>query len=539
MGSSSPRARFRVVASVGRVPGGERFILSSESWTAGFRAAFAGLEVSVDRSDLGARQVVKLAPRGLSELSIAAVIRSDVRLTALTELAERAATMRDEELLERLAEIAGDSPLPARCRVLLAGGEDASGAATIAVEPDPLAASSDPVDALFARTASVPSAASTSAVDSFVSAIRGRPNASAIGGRAAPSQIDATRKIIVQHVDSIARAVLADPTVARMESGWRSLRWLLEHCPPASGLVVEVIDAPLSKALDLLADTARDDDFEQPDLLAVAEPVGTTEQLSALAQLGAAQLTPCVAAWASALEPSALEEALAAERQPGRPYAALLEEPRARWLCLLWNSPVVHEDASGVTSRAVFGSPVWALLAGIAASYAATGSFARILGNPGSVRAPATTHVEGGRDGEMAIPTARFVSIRSQAALADSRVVALGSGRNSDRILLATAPTLSASSDAVPLPAQIVTGRVARFAEWVARQVPAGAPSDDVRQIFEQASSVFLFPGISAGMLTASTVVQADGRRLVRVRAEVPATHAGVHLDLQLDLPLR
>jgi len=529
-----------VVSAVGRTPSGERFLLSSESWAAGFRAAFLDLEVTLAKGALGEAQTVRVAPHRLSDLSIAGVIRGDARLASLSQLAERATTAPASEWLRQLEQEMGRTALLDECRTLLLGDAASAAIASAAppTAPDSGATASDSVDALFERTHDGAPKASTNVLDSLVAAMRGRPATTTSSHRAKPDVADAARRALLQHVDAVARAALAQADVARMESGWRSLRWLLEHCPSMGGVVVEVVDAPASEAAALLAQLPREDDFEEPDLLAVADVVSATEALAALAQLGAARLAPVVAAWGSASPTDAVERAFNEACEPGQPYASLLEEERARWLCLTWNSIIVHDDASGLGARTVVGSPVWAVLASVATSFVATGAFARILGNAGSVRAAGTARV-GGRDGDMAIPTARFVSIRAQAALAACRVVALGSGRNSDRIVISDAPTLRAARDAVPLPAQIVTGRVARFAEWVALQVPRDAGADDVRQIFEEAAAVFLFPGTTAGELTASLVLREDGQRLARVRVGAPAAHAGVQLDLELVLPLR
>ncbi|MFY2560727.1 hypothetical protein ACN469_24195 [Corallococcus terminator] len=73
-----------------------------------------------------------------------------------------------------------------------------------------------------------------------------------------------------------------------------------------------------------------------------------------------------------------------------------------------------------------------------------------------------------GREKGLPIPTEVFLPIRALAKLEEKGVLGLGSGRNADTVLLAGAPT-------VPLPAQVLTGRIVRFATWVRDQLPAPA----------------------------------------------------------------
>jgi type VI secretion system protein ImpC len=250
-------------------------------------------------------------------------------------------------------------------------------------------------------------------------------------------------------------------------------------------------------------------------------------------------MAPCIVTRAGEHDPDALLAWLDGGDPAARDaYAALRADEVSRWLCVAHNDAVLFEEGTGELSRIVLGSPVWALLTSIAASYRATGSFARIVGQDGQLRAPATTTIAIGRDAGTAIPTRHFASIRAQSDLEKHGVLALGSPRNSDRIALSSAPMVRASRDAVPLPAQMWAGRIARFTRWVKAQLPAGASSDDARQIFEQAAAVFLYPGTERSARVTAEIVEASGSRTLRVGARVHGSMALVPLDLELEMPM-
>jgi hypothetical protein len=183
----------------------------------------------------------------------------------------------------------------------------------------------------------------------------------------------------------------------------------------------------------------------------------------------------------------------------------------------------------------VLASAAWGLTAMLASSYTATGSFARITGAPGQLRAPATRTLTQGKDNGVAVPTRFFTSVRAQTELAQRGVVGLGSPRNSDKIVLSAVPTYRSAKDAVPLSAQIWTGRIVRFASWVRAQLPANATSTDAATIFEQAGSVFLFPGTGKA---ARVTAEIDDARKLHVAARMDGSLAGVPLQIEFALPL-
>ncbi len=117
----------------------------------------------------------------------------------------------------------------------------------------------------------------------------------------------------------------------------------------------------------------------------------------------------------------------------------------------------------------------------------------------------------------------------------------LGSGRNSDKVALSAAHTLRGAADAVPLPAQILTGRIVRFALWVREQLPPGAGAKDIKTLFESAAQVLLFGGLQEGAGLQATVVDDEKTktRSVRVQADVKPAYAGLPFHMEFMLPLK
>ena len=147
--------------------------------------------------------------------------------------------------------------------------------------------------------------------------------------------------------------------------------------------------------------------------------------------------------------------------------------------------------------------------------------------------------LQSGREAGNAIPTEAFMSLRAQARLASLGIVGIGSGRNTDMIAITSSPTVRGGEDLVPLPAQILTGRIVRFAQWVRDQLPQGATEKDVINLFEQAASVFLFPGAAEqAALKAQIVDNKNGGKGVLVSASVRAEHASIPFHLGFTLPI-
>ena len=91
----------------------------------------------------------------------------------------------------------------------------------------------------------------------------------------------------------------------------------------------------------------------------------------------------------------------------------------------------------------------------------------------------------------------------------------------------------------MPLPAQILTGRIVRFARWVLAQLPAKAPEPEVKLLFEQAATVFLFPAAAeAAKFEAQVVTDKDGARSAVLQVSAHPSLAGIPFHLAFSLPL-
>jgi hypothetical protein len=202
---------------------------------------------------------------------------------------------------------------------------------------------------------------------------------------------------------------------------------------------------------------------------------------------------------------------------------------------------VATSEKRGVLNRASFASPAFAVAAMLSASFQATGSFARITGQGGGLRAPGTWEPASGRDAGSAYPTETFLSIRAQTRLSELGILGVGSGRNTDMMILSVAPMACSNPHVMPLPAQLLTGRIVRFALWVRDQLPAGSSAQDLSTLFSQAAEVFLFGGVSElGRLKADLVPGEGGSQLIQVEAAVRPEQAGsARFHLAFSLPMR
>ncbi|MDB4930997.1 MAG: hypothetical protein JWM10_3481, partial [Myxococcaceae bacterium] len=384
-----------------------------------------------------------------------------------------------------------------------------------------------------------PASAGT-AVGSFLKAMRG-PSTTATQPAAGRS----ARDVIEAEVFGTALDLLRSPEVSRLESAWRGLKLLVDQCPENAGMAVEVIDVAPDGVVDAVrAALPEVPEDEAPDAIFVLDAVDDPAKLQELANLGADNDIPVVAGVTHALfgQKDAFAVSARIEDDDGALPAAWKElraDEASRWLAVVSNRPVVRTEGSGAARRVVFGSPVAALGAMLSASYHKSGAFARIVGPTGALKAAGSYELPTGRDAGNLVPTEAFYSIRAQSRLAELGIIGLGSGKNSDAIILSSMPTARKGDDLVPLSAQVLTGRVVRFARWVLAQLPPGAEEPEVKLMFEQAAAVFLFPTAQeAARLEAQVVTQGEQRSVV-LSVSARADLAGIPFHLAFGLPLK
>lgn len=446
----------------------------------------------------------------LGQLRLSALVQRlpvAARLSALAESLRAGRTPDADALAKELAEDLSLPSLAGRVRELL--------------EQDAAAASERP------GTSSDGSGPGR-AIDAFVRS--SRSGAPAVRRRA-------TRKVSELLEDEAmlqAARIAASPQLQRVEGAWRGLWHVLQQAP--DDVLVEVHEAR-EPALQVLREREEEPEFDQPDAVFVLDPVTDLDALRELGAWAEGRLHPCVVASEPSLwgadsvealgraveEPSALEGLEA--------WQSLRTEEAARWLSVVVNPMLAFTEGAGAGRRHVWASPVWALAAMLTASHARHGVLGRILGREAQVAAPAVTTLDSG----VAAPSRELVPLRTQARLAALGVAAVGSARNTDKLVLGACPTVYGGPEAVPLPAQVVTGRIVRFARWIAEELPADIDAEELAQSFSDASRALLFPGQER----AARVMAEPGQPgYVHVEAKVSASVAATTLELAFDLPL-
>ena len=369
----------------------------------------------------------------------------------------------------------------------------------------------------------------------------GDPNVAPAASTVATASARKVRDVVEDAVYQTARDILTAPNVAGLESVWRSLRWFTEQCPAAAGIQLEVLDCTSDSAFQAMEGVSVEEDFAEPDLFALVDGPGESAW-SEVALFAENRMAPCLMGLPStlgALEGDALIEYLsAATGSESDERLALRADEGLRWLAIAHNPIVMFQEGAGALQRFVLASPVWGILGALGASYASTGSFARITGQPGQLRVPGMHTLSSGKESGVGIPTLHFTSIRAQTELAALGVIAIGSPRNSDRMALAAVPQYRNSRDAL-LPAQIWTGRIVRFAKWVQGQLPAGSSSEEAREIFEQAGAVFLYPGTGQAAKITAEISGEGEARMLNIGARMDGSLALIPLQIEFSLPLR
>lgn len=479
---------------------------------------------------------VELEVDSLKKLTLKHVVRSVPALSELAGKAEEVAKLK-APTVDELRSIVGDGKLLDAMKAIVAPEE-----ATADVPEGGGEASGD-TDAIFDK-AEVQEATPKSAISAFVKATS---SSSKPKSRPAARQL---RDLTEERVWGMAADLLRSPEVRAIEEAWRGLRFMITQCPKDAMMEVCLLETDPEHLVEDVGGRDRGDDIDEPDCIFVPHDFDSVEPLEALASFAEGELIPVVVGVAPSLfdcdHPQALPEAfeaLESARNEELPdWATAWDELRlrepTRWLCAVANRVALHVEGSGAAQRIVFGSGVWGVATLLAASYANTGGFARIFGKVGSVSAPASHTIKEGRYADTAAPTEGFYAIQPADTLAKNGILGVASARNSDQLVLAKAPCVRGAPDAVPLPAQILTGRVVRFASWVKAQLPEGCNSATANEIFESAATVFLFPGQHAAARVGASVTNIEGDAHVVVQAKANPQIASVPFEISFPLRL-
>ena len=397
-------------------------------------------------------------------------------------------------------------------------------------------------DLLNQSPAAPPKPAVSSAIGSFIKATRGAtaPATTSATGRGA-------RDVIEAEVFATASDVLREATVADLESSWRALKLVADFCPAGSGMSVDVLDTtPDGTIAAVTAELTAVEQDEQPDAIFVFHPTDDIARLTEYANLGADYEIPVVAGVTHEFfrVPDPHHVAARTDQEDGglpKEWVALRNDEASRWLSVALNRVVLRTEGTGAVKRVVLGTPVSVVAAMLASSYHKTGAFAQILGEGAGFQSPGSWELPTGRDAGMLIPTEAYFSASTQAALAHLGFIALGSRRNTALVALKSAPTVRRGDDLVPLSAQVLTGRIVRFARWVLAQIPPKSPEPEVKSLFEQAATVFLFPAANESAKLEAQVVTSKDEKSRSVVLQVSANQnlAGIPFHLGFSLPLK
>jgi type VI secretion system protein ImpC len=492
-------------------------------------------EGSVEISDpLGTgTRTVAVSASSLKHFTLKHVVANTPFLKELAGKADAAAKLKNPSV-EELEGLLGTGPLFEAAKAIVAPAPSVSDGGEVTGD----------VDAIFEK-AEQPKKDVKSAISMFV-----KSTARSTRAKATPTHRQ-LRNLIEEAVYASAREILASDAVGAVEASWRGLRFLLTQCPKAAQMDVLLIEAAPGEAADVLRGRARaDEGMDEPDAIFVPHAFDDLEVLEALADVAEEETIPIVTGVAPSLLgqasyadlPDAFEalERASNEEVPewSQAWDAFRMKESTRFLCAVANRVVLHQEGAGGGKRTCFGSGVWAVAAMVAQSFGRSGAFARIIGKAGAISAPGVHTIEAGRHKDTAAPTEAFYAIQPADLLARNGILGLSSVRNMDQVVLTKAPMVRGSADAVPLPAQILTGRVVRFAYWVMPQLPEGCDSKTANEIYSSAATVFLFPAQEEAAHVQAAVTNIEGEAHVVVRAMANPAIAGIPFEIAFPLNL-
>ena len=499
----------------------------------------AGLNVQATvRDSVGAADTISITLEidSLKKLTLKHVISAVPALKELAGKADSVAKLKDPTP-ESLEAIVGKGKLLDAMVKLISPDEDVA-----QTDADGAKDASGDTDSIFEKAA-VQETTAKSAISAFVKATSSAKKKK----KPAARQL---RDLVEETVWGIAADLLSAPEVQAVETAWRGLRFLVMQCPKDAKMDVVLLETDAENVVQDLANRERADDIDEPECIFVPHDFASTETLAELADLAEQELIPIVAGAAPSLfgcdHPQGVADAFDALERVKRDdlpeWATAWDELRmresSRWLAAVLNRVALHGEGAGSAARTSFGSGVWGIATMLARSYKATGGFAQIFGKTGSVSAPATHTIKEGRYADTATPTEAFIAIAPADLLARNGVLGLGSAKNSDAIVLAKSVCVRGAKDAVPLPAQILTGRIVRFATWVKPQLPEGCNSATANDLYTAAASVFLFPGQEEAAHVRAAVTNIEGEAHVVVHSRANPRVASIPFEITFPLPL-
>lgn len=509
--SSSRPIRVLVVAELGTAQA-EAFSIDAGDFNV--RLARAGVRAAVEVEDrLGSERVrrFELSFPKLRSFTIDALIQSVPLLQELQSLTQHVSA---KQILPGVERLVGRGPLYRAVEASERPGS-ASSAGGVGAPERPL----EELMRIAAGVGENRERAAARAVDIFVRATRDKPVPKpASVDRGAARVAHATLEAAVRQT---ACHLLAHPRVAELESAWRGLKLLSDQLPENGSAVLDVVDVRAGRELDVLQMREHDVRAPRPDIVLLASPSATLEQVRAFAAQAERLEAVCLLGLDVAKTGADRLDALRRERDGalGSSLAALRSGESARWLCLAANPVLLcSEELPGADPRLSFGSAAWGVGALLLAAQRAHDRFTRMLAPDTVLKAPTFWVPRRGADAGMALPTLEFCSVRAQAELAELGITALGSTRRGDEALVSRAPTAFSGGHAQSLASQLVIGRIVRAARQACSAL--GAPGGEARQRSEAARVVG--QGVPVGL-----------ERVIRV--DVAVAHQGATERLSIE----
>ena len=538
---ASARIHWLVVGPFGTSQKGRSFAVTPDDFAKALEKAQLKTVATIpDRLGSDETRTFDLSFSSLRSFTLKQTVLEQPILKALLEVAEtlgKGPTPQADEVAGRVESVVGTGALSTAIRNELSPSVPES-------VPDATTGSLD--DYLDDGVAPNPA---RGAVDAFVSSMRTGKKKTGVKRSAAKT----VQRLIEDAVFTSASELLQTDAVQALESAWRGLKLIVDRCPSIASMFIEVLDVDLDDVEAAMAARPEVEPTEEPDAVFIMPPLGTVDQCQTFASMAESALAPFVVSADPGLfgasDMDSLAETLDGSRDESSPALDAPNAPNAwnafrtlevsRWLCVVTNRVALFSEGVGPAKRTCLGSGGWALAAMICASYRDTASFARVIGRPGSIHVTGTVELTGRHEG-MSVPTEAFVPINPQTRLSEHGIACLGSPRNDHHVILAAAPTAIKSDDAAPLAAQILTGRIVRFASWVRYQIPADSAPHEMAEIFRQAAQVFLFPGLEEAARVKADIGEDDAGALqLMVTAHVAPSHAGAPFEMSFALPMR
>jgi len=298
-------------------------------------------------------------------------------------------------------------------------------------------------------------------------------------------------------------SILRHPEVRRLESAWRGLRLLVEHCDRRAGVSVEVFCAGRAEVTDTLG---RLGGAAGPvDLVVVDQSLEPTaadlERLEAWAARGGELLAPILVGGhpsmlgvASLLQVAQSTSALSRSGDPRAVVTrATASRDETRWIVVALNDPLVRAPHTVSTSRQqdppfeedaddegahVYASASYVVAALCARSHARTGWPTSITGSRAGALGDLPVRTTRDRGVEAAIPLQVAPSEGALRDAARAGITVLACAPNTDAAVLTRAPTLhrpdgGTGAAASTLPDQLFVSRFARAVHGIAAAIPA------------------------------------------------------------------